>query len=299
MSNEKQYTTWDLMKIKLKHLNPLRSQAKDLTNTEVNNLMIDYANIWHTQQASEMQKEYERITRELKQKVETIHEYLNQNEKLQNEIAGLKQQRAILEVETGKEYLVFPQSNMEHVEEFLNYLNNKNKMNKKEQIEEVVNKFILSYGEEPNDYKEVFYNSKKNIGINLFTYLCDFAEDLQKPEVKESDAGIVNIKDIEFTIRNILSLHLNNFYQENGLSVSCKSRTKAEDKIIASLFPIYKELDIWINILDDIKIDEYLCYINGDIEVCRFDGENWYNIYDEIRCPTHYKLLPSPPIQTK
>ena len=51
----------------------------------------------------------------------------------------------------------------------------------KEQIEKVVNKFILSYGEEPNDYKEVFYNSKKNIGINLYSYLCDFAEDLSQP----------------------------------------------------------------------------------------------------------------------
>lgn len=38
---------------------------------------------------------------------------------------GKKQKRAILEVATGREYLVFPQSNTEHVAEFLKWLNAK------------------------------------------------------------------------------------------------------------------------------------------------------------------------------
>lgn len=36
---------------------------------------------------------------------------------------GKKQKRAILEVATGHEYLVFPQSKTEHVAEFLEWLN--------------------------------------------------------------------------------------------------------------------------------------------------------------------------------
>lgn len=39
-------------------------------------------------------------------------------------------------------------------------------------------------------------------------------------------------EELEFNIRNILSLHLNNFYQENGLSVPSKIRTNKENKII-------------------------------------------------------------------
>lgn len=36
---------------------------------------------------------------------------------------GKKQKRAILEVATGREYLVFPQGKTEHVAEFLDFLN--------------------------------------------------------------------------------------------------------------------------------------------------------------------------------
>jgi hypothetical protein len=54
---------------------------------------------------------------------------------------GKKQKRAILETSTGREYLVFPQSNTEHVEVFLEWLNNheqtKNNNMNKEQIEQL------------------------------------------------------------------------------------------------------------------------------------------------------------------
>jgi hypothetical protein len=58
-------------------------------------------------------------------------------------------------------------------------------MDNKEQIEKVVNKFLLSYGEEPINYNEVFYNAKKNIGINVFMFLCDIVEDLSQPKEVE------------------------------------------------------------------------------------------------------------------
>jgi hypothetical protein len=54
---------------------------------------------------------------------------------------GKKQKRAILETATGREYLVFPQSNTEHVALFLEWLNNheqtKNNNMNKEQIEQL------------------------------------------------------------------------------------------------------------------------------------------------------------------
>jgi len=53
-------------------------------------------------------------------------------------------------------------------------------------------------------------------------------------------------KELEFTIRNILGLHLNNFYQENGLSVPCKTRTITEDKIIKCN---YCDFDVSFNAL--------------------------------------------------
>lgn len=43
----------------------------------------------------------------------------------------------------------------------------------------------------------------------------------------------------EAEIRNILSTHLNNFYQENGLSVPSKTRTNCENKIIEVLRPYF------------------------------------------------------------
>ena len=52
-----------------------------------------------------------------------------------------------------------------------------------------------------------------------------------------------NNEEIDFTIRNILGLHLNNFYQENGLSVPCKTRTVTEDKIINALMPFINSKD--------------------------------------------------------
>lgn len=43
---------------------------------------------------------------------------------------------------------------------------------------DLVEKFILSYGEKVSDYNEVFYNKKQSIGINIVSYLNDFAEDI-------------------------------------------------------------------------------------------------------------------------
>jgi len=42
----------------------------------------------------------------------------------------------------------------------------------------IVENFIKSYGENPIDYNEVFYNKKGNIGLNVVSYLEDLAFDI-------------------------------------------------------------------------------------------------------------------------
>lgn len=56
-------------------------------------------------------------------------------------------------------------------------------------------------------------------------------------EYHQSQQPKPDLKEIEYTIRNMLSLYLNNFYQENGLSVPCKVRTNKEDEIIKAILP--------------------------------------------------------------
>lgn len=62
-----------------------------------------------------------------------------------------------------------------------------------------------------------------------------------------------NNEEIEFTLRNILGLHLNNFYQENGLSVPCKTRTITEDKIINAFMPFINSKDEELERIKDYK----------------------------------------------
>lgn len=52
------------------------------------------------------------------------------------------------------------------------------------QSKEIVHNFIKSYGENPIDYDEVFYNKKQSIGINLISYLKDLAEDILTKNTK-------------------------------------------------------------------------------------------------------------------
>lgn len=52
------------------------------------------------------------------------------------------------------------------------------------QSKEIVHNFIKSYGENPIDYDEVFYNKKQSIGINLISYLKDLAEDILTQNTK-------------------------------------------------------------------------------------------------------------------
>ena len=42
----------------------------------------------------------------------------------------------------------------------------------------IVENFIKSYGENPEDYNEVFYNKRGNIGLNIVSYLEDLAFDI-------------------------------------------------------------------------------------------------------------------------
>ena len=42
----------------------------------------------------------------------------------------------------------------------------------------IVQNFIKSYGENPEDYNEVFYNKKGNIGLNVVSYLEDLSFEL-------------------------------------------------------------------------------------------------------------------------
>jgi hypothetical protein len=47
-----------------------------------------------------------------------------------------------------------------------------------------VQTFIKSYGENPEDYDQVFYNKKQSIGINVLSYLEDLAFDLLNNQSK-------------------------------------------------------------------------------------------------------------------
>ena len=42
----------------------------------------------------------------------------------------------------------------------------------------IVENFIKSYGENPEDYNEVFYNKRGNIGLNIVSYLEDLTFDI-------------------------------------------------------------------------------------------------------------------------
>lgn len=42
----------------------------------------------------------------------------------------------------------------------------------------IVENFIKSYGEKYEDYNQVFYNKKGNIGLNVVSYLEDLAFDI-------------------------------------------------------------------------------------------------------------------------
>jgi hypothetical protein len=92
---------------------------------------------------------------------------------------GKKQKRAILETATGREYLVFPQSNTEHVAAFLEWLNNheqtkNNNMNKdqieqlKKRIAKVCDEFITGI-ETPKEFiKGRMYRHKHNGAIGIY-----------------------------------------------------------------------------------------------------------------------------------
>lgn len=48
----------------------------------------------------------------------------------------------------------------------------------------IVETFIKSYGENPEDYNEVFYNKKESIGINVMSYMQDLAFDILNSQTK-------------------------------------------------------------------------------------------------------------------
>lgn len=85
-------------------------------------------------------------------------------------------------------------------------------------------------------------------------------------------------KEIEFTIRNILGLHLNNFYQENGLSVPCKTRTIAEDKIINALMPFINSKDEELK-----KSNEELERIKDYLRISLMERDNYIAKYDSLK----------------
>lgn len=85
-------------------------------------------------------------------------------------------------------------------------------------------------------------------------------------------------KEIEFTIRNILGLHLNNFYQENGLSVPCKTRTITEDKIINALMPFINSKDEQLK-----KSNEELERIKGYLRIALSERDNYIAKYDSLK----------------
>jgi hypothetical protein len=86
-----------------------------------------------------------------------------------------------------------------------------------------------------------------------------------------------NNEEIEFTIRNILGLHLNNFYQENGLSVPCKTRTIAENKIIDALMPFIISKDEEL-----IKSNEELERIKGYLRIALSERDEYILKYGYI-----------------
>jgi|JI10StandDraft_1071094.scaffolds.fasta_scaffold114429_5 hypothetical protein len=85
-------------------------------------------------------------------------------------------------------------------------------------------------------------------------------------------------KELEFTIRNILGLHLNNFYQENGLSVPCKTRTITEDKIITALMPFINSKDEELK-----KSNEELERIKSYLRIGLIERDDYISKYNLLK----------------
>lgn len=49
----------------------------------------------------------------------------------------------------------------------------------------IVETFIKSYGENPEDYNEVFYNKKQSIGLNVVSYMEELAFDILNTQTKQ------------------------------------------------------------------------------------------------------------------
>lgn len=49
----------------------------------------------------------------------------------------------------------------------------------------IVENFIKSYGENPEDYNEVFYNKKQSIGLNVVSYMEELAFDILNTQTKQ------------------------------------------------------------------------------------------------------------------
>lgn len=49
----------------------------------------------------------------------------------------------------------------------------------------IVENYIKSYGENPEDYNEVFYNKKQSIGLNVVSYMEELAFDILNTQTKQ------------------------------------------------------------------------------------------------------------------
>lgn len=122
---------------------------------------------------------------------------------------GKKQKRAILEVETGREYLVFPDGKTEHVEEFLNFLNNKTKMENKEKFTNFIKKWNVGHESKEQEkefademfleltalYKEV--EPKKEVDLDVLKYTI---EDMRKcwDDGRKNKSKMIETINIDF-----------------------------------------------------------------------------------------------------
>lgn len=99
------------------------------------------------------------------------------NEQIPKYRLGKRNKRAIIEVETGHEYLVFHGGKTEHIEEFKNFLNNK-ALSQPKDIERLEAEF--------NKWLKLETNIDMENHIRLFNWFLPYLYPKEQP--KESDA---------------------------------------------------------------------------------------------------------------
>lgn len=150
---------------------------------------------------------------------------------------------------------------------------------------ELVDKFIKSFGDNEIPIDEMYYNKSESTGINMRSFLEDFAEDIseQTKELQEQLAASNSFLDKRCSENNELSVTIHKL--EEQLAAKEREWISVEDRLPELEDSIYVLTEDVIVILED-----------GDRVITYYD----YKIDDWILKPhskkvTYWMPLPTPP----